>query len=350
MGGDVAKRRMIAAMLGAVCLVALFQFLRPSAQVANTPQRHEFKPSAFYREFSPTNQPVLHVSSGDTIHTTTIDAAGTDENSVQRSPAGNPVTGPFYIQKAMPGDTVAVHLKRLRLNRDWAVSGDTLSNRAITSELLPRMNYRGQIVRWHLDIPREYATREKPPENLARYVVPIRPMLGCVALAPKTNGSPPDTGEVGPWGGNMDFDEIVEGATVSLPVSVPGGLLYFWDAHAAQGDGELSANGLETSMDVEIVVTLIPKQLTSAPHIESSTHIMVMGLGDSLDDALRNATSGMLDWLMSQYKLSAPEVAQVLGTSAEYRISLVVGKSSGVVLKINREILRGLVRTEQQNP
>jgi acetamidase/formamidase len=95
-------------------------------------------------------------------------------------------------------------------------------------------------------------------------------------------------------------------------------------------------------MEVEIGVTLIPKRLTSTPHIESPTHMMVMGLGDSLDDALRNATSGMLEWLVQHYKLDPPEVAQVLGTSAEYTISLVVGDSSGVVLKIKKESLRGL--------
>lgn len=310
----------------------------------NAPQQHEFTPRAFHREFSPSTPPVLEVSSGDTIHTTTIDAAGTDEHGVSRAAAGNPVTGPFHIQNAMPGDTVAVHVKRLRLNRNWAVSGDMISNRAITPALLPQMNYRGQIVRWHLDSTRGTAIRENPPDNLARYVVPLRPMLGCVALAPEATGPAPDTGEVGTWGGNMDFNEIVEGTTVYLPVSVPGGLLYFGDAHAAQGDGELSNNGLETSMEVEIGVTLIPKRLTSTPHIESPTHIMVMGLGDSLDSALNNATSNMLEWLMKQYKLNPPEVAQVLGTSAEYTISLVVGDSSGVVLKIKKEILRGLSR------
>ena len=333
------------AVLGLLAVVGLFLYLRPSAQITDAPpQRHEFKPSAFHREFSPSIPPVLHVSSGDTIHTTTIDAAGTDENDVSRAPAGNPVTGPFYIEHAMPGDTIAIQLKRLRLNRNWAVSGNMISNRALTADLLPRMSYRGEIVRWRLDSTRGFATRENPPDNLARYVVPIRPMLGCVALAPAATGAAPDTGEVGPWGGNMDFNEIVEGTTVYLPVSVPGGLLYVGDAHAAQGDGELSNNGLETSLEVEIGVTLIPKRLTSSPHIETASHMMVMGLGDSLDDALRHATSGMLNWLVKHYKLNPPEVAQVLGTAAEYTVTLVVGDSSGVVVKIKKEVLQGLSR------
>src|SRR5271157_1543152 len=81
------------------------------------PQRHEFAPSMFYRQFSATNKPVLAVSPGDTIHTTTVDAGGTDENGVARVLGGNPETGPFYIETAAPGDVLAVHLTHLRLNR-----------------------------------------------------------------------------------------------------------------------------------------------------------------------------------------------------------------------------------------
>ena len=125
-------RRLIAVTVGVFALVALFLFLKPRAQVAKGPQTHVFTPNAYHREFSPSIPSVLLVFSGDTIHTTTIDAAGNDENGVNRAPAGNPVTGPFHIHNAMPGDTVAVHLKRLRLNRNWAVSGNMISNRAIT--------------------------------------------------------------------------------------------------------------------------------------------------------------------------------------------------------------------------
>src|SRR5438067_9051644 len=76
------------------------------------PQRHDFTPTVFYRQFSPMNKPVLTVSPGDTIHTTTVDAGGTDEKSVTRVLGGNPETGPFFIETAVPGDTLAVHLTR----------------------------------------------------------------------------------------------------------------------------------------------------------------------------------------------------------------------------------------------
>jgi hypothetical protein len=210
------------------------------------PQRHDFTPSTFYRQFSAATKPVLAVFPGDTIHTNTVDAGGTDEKGVARVLGGNPETGPFYIETAAPGDTLAVHLTRLRLNRDWAVSDDGIVGRGLDSDLAAKMKDGFKNVRWHLDLQRGVATPEKPGEHLTGYSVPLRPMLGCVAVAPGSAQAPPGTGDSGRWGGNMDFNEIVEGATVYLPVSVPGALLYVGDGHAAQGDGELNGNALET--------------------------------------------------------------------------------------------------------
>jgi len=90
------------------------------------------------------------------------------------------------------------------------------------------------------------ATPEKPAEHLTRYAVPLRPMLGCVAVAPNVGQAAPGTGDSGRYGGNMDFNEIVEGATVYLPVNVPGALLYVRDAHH-DGDGTCWLAGMMRS-------------------------------------------------------------------------------------------------------
>jgi len=127
---------------------------------------------------------------------------------------------------------------------------------------------------------------------------------------------------------------------VYLPVSVPGALLYFGDGHAAQGDGELNGNALETSMDVEVMVDLIPGKRIPGPRVESGTHIMAMGLEGSLDEAFREATSNMAAWLAQEYELTPAEVAEVMGTSAEYKVSEVADRNAGIVLKINKERLR----------
>lgn len=306
------------------------------------PVHHEFAPSVFYREFSASKQPVLSVEPGDSIHTTTVDAAGTDQDGHRRVLGGNPQTGPFYVQSAIPGDTLVVHLTRLRLNRDYAISDDGVVGRGTDNYLAVKMKDGGKTVIWHLDIAQGLASLQKPGAHMAAYTVPVHPMLGCIASAPAPSRGAPPTGDSGSYGGNMDFNEIVEGATIYLPVSVPGALLYLGDGHAAQGDGELNGNALETSLDVEFTVDIIPGRRTPGPRVESSTHIMAMGLGGSLDDAFKSATANMAGWIAEDYKLTPPEIAELFGTAAEYRVSEVADRNAGVVLKISKERLLAL--------
>ena len=314
--------------------------LRP-ARPAAAPQRHEFTPTVFHRQFSPHNKPVLTINPGDTVHTTTVDAGGIDHNSEYRVMGGNPQTGPFYINAAIPGDTLVVHITRLRLNRDWAQSDDFIVTRAMDDNLAVKMKDAGKTIIWHLDVANGTASPAKPSEHFAHYTVPLKPMLGCVATAVGPAQAPPPTGDSGYYGGNMDFNEIVEGATVYLPVSNAGALLYLGDGHAAQGDGELNGNALETSMDVEFTVDVIPGKRVPGPRVESSTQIMAMGLG-SLDDAFKQATSNMASWLADDYKLTPSEAAQVLGTAAQYKVSEAADRNAGVVLKLDKARLRTL--------
>ncbi len=306
------------------------------------PTRHVFTPTAFHRQFSQTIKPVLTVAPGDTIATWTVDAGGRDAKGTGRVHGGNPQTGPFYVDGALPGDTLVVHIVKLRLNRDWAGSDDGLVTRALDAGLAVTMKDTGAGNRWRLDRAKGVATSEAANPHLAGYSVPLRPMLGCVGVAPGPAQAPPPTGDSGSWGGNMDFNEVVEGATVYLPVNNPGALLYVGDAHAAQGDGELTGNALETSADVELTVDVISGKQVPAPRVEGATHVFAMGLAGSLDEAFRIATSNMAAWLTEQYQLTPSEVAQVLGTSAEYRVSEVADRNAGMVLGIRKDRLRAL--------
>lgn len=319
-----------------------FTATRAPERRAGPPQRHEFTPTTFYRQFSALNKAVLIISPGDMVHTTTVDAGGTDAKGVRRVLGGNPETGPFFIETAEPGDTLVVHLVRLRLNRDWAVSDDDIVPRGVDTEWAVKMKDAGKSVRWHLDTVRGVATLEKPGEHVKQYSVPLRPMLGCVATAPPPAAAAPGTGDSGGYGGNMDFNEVIEGATVYLPVRTPGAMLYLGDGHAAQGDGELNGNALETSMDVEFTVDVISGKRVPGPRVESETHIMAMGLDGSIDEAFRDATTNMAGWLTDKYGLTPSEVAEVMGTSAEYKVSEVADRNAGVVLKINKERLKDL--------
>ena len=122
----------------------------------------------------------------------------------------------------------------------------------------------------------------------------------CSAASPSRLApaqAPPGTGDSGRYGGNMDFNEIVEGTTIYLRVSVPGALLYVGDGHAVQGDGELNGNALETSMDVEFTVDVIPGPHTEGRGWRPPRTCMAMGLDGSLDGAFRDATANMAQWL-----------------------------------------------------
>jgi amidase len=323
-----------------------FSAVRKVAVVASTepPRTHEFTPTVFRREFSSQFEPVLKVNAGDTIHTWTVDAGGTDPTGTPRALGGNPQTGPFYVNGAAPGDTLVVHIVKLKLNRDWAVSTDGIVPRANTPSLAAKSQNKADEVRWHIDLANGTASPEKPGPHMARYSVPVRPMLGCVAVATDPGGPAPRTGDSGGFGGNMDFNEITEGATVLLPVRVPGALLYFGDAHAVQGDGETTGDALETSMDVTVTVEVQHGRRVSGPMVETSTHIMAVGLNGSIDNAFQDATESMYQYLFAEYSLTPQEFAMVLGTAAEYKVSEAADRNAGVVLKMAKSKLDTLTR------
>jgi len=302
-------------------------------------QRHEFTPTTFHRQFSASIPPVLTIWPGDTVHTTTVDAGGTDDKSVTRVLGGNPQTGPFYVETAMPGDVLVVHFSRIRLNRSWAISDDGIVSRALDSDLAAKAKDLGKSVRWRLDRERGVASIENAPDRLKDFAVPVRPMLGCVAVAPGFGSAPPPTGDSGRYGGNMDFNEIVEGSTVYLSVAQPGALLYVGDGHALQGDGELNGNALETSMEVEFTVDVKSGSSIMTPRVETATHIMSVGLAGSLDDAMRTATAGLGQWLEQDYGLTTSEIAMVLGSSVEYSIAEVADRNAGIAAKLRKDRL-----------
>lgn len=314
----------------------------PVLPLIHTAQHYEFKPSVFYRQFSPSYAPALKINPGDSVHTTTVDAGGVDANNIRRATGGNPQTGPFFINGAMPGDTLVIHINKLRLNRDWAGSDDSLVESALNSDLAVRMKDTGKPVRWTLDREHNTATPTHPGEHMKHFAVPLKPMLGCIATANGPAAAPPGTGDSGSNGGNMDFNEIAEGATVYLPVSNPGALLYVGDGHAVMGDGEVTGNALETSMEVDFAVDVLPGKRIGSPRVETPEAIMSVGLEGSLDDAFKQATSTMANWLSEDYKLTPSEIAQVLGVAAEYHVSEVADRNSGVILKLKKSVLSSL--------
>lgn len=307
-------------------------------------QHHVFVPTDYSNEFSQHRSPVLTIWPGDTVKTTTLDSGGIDEKGDTKALFGNPQTGPFFVMGAEPGDVLAVRIKRLRLNRDYADSLDSFVWRVQSPGMAAKASELGKPIRWTLDREKGIAYPTSRAGNLASFSVPLRPMLGGLAVAPGFAMSPLSTGDTGRSGGNMDFNEVREGATVYLPVSQPGALLYLGDAHALQGDGETSQYALETSMEVEIEVNVIPKKRISGPRVESATHLMVLGQSGSLDEAVRDATIGMVQWLQQDYRLSLSECAQLMGASGQFVVVNLAGRSVGVAAKLDKSVLGTLAK------
>src|SRR6185369_869981 len=300
------------------------------------PKTHDFEPTAFHRVFSDAIPPVLRIFPGDTVRTWTVDAGGTDSKGVRRSLGGNPETGPFYIEGALPGDTLVVKLGKVRLNRDSAISSSQIAGSALNPGYLQRTRYRNDFDSdWVLDRQNGVARLKNPTERLKNYTVTLQPMLGCIAVAPPAHQSL-RTGFPGTFGGNMDYNQMREGTTLYLPVYAPGALLFVGDGHAAQGDGELTGNALETSMDVEFTVDLVRGSSSGAPRAENDEYLMSSGVGNSLIDALQLATTQLVNWLERDYKLDPNEAAVVLGTAMRYDIAEVVDPLVHVVAKIRK--------------
>src|SRR5206468_12833729 len=156
-----------------------------------------FRPVEFHRVFSSAIPPVLRIWPGDTVLTRTVDAGGVDEHSKPRVLGGNPQTGPFYVEGAMPGDVLVVRIKKLRLNRGTAISDDGLVERALTADYAAehKDNNNFNDVVWRLDAEKGIATLAKPTPRLKDLAVPVRPMLGCVGVAPGFGSAPVRTGD-----------------------------------------------------------------------------------------------------------------------------------------------------------
>jgi amidase len=303
---------------------------------------HTFEPTQFQHHFSSSIEPVLHLNPGDTVKTWSVDAGGTDPKGVRRTSGGNPLTGPFYIDGALPGDTLAVHFNKIRLNRDTAISSPLIVSGALTPGYVEnRKRVEGYNADWKIDRVAGFASLEKPTDALKDYKVPLAPMLGCVGVAPPGN-TQYRSGYLGGFGGNMDYNQLREGVTVYLPVFTPGALLFVGDGHALQGAGELTGNALETSMDIEFTVDLEPGASGPGPRFENADYLMASGIAGSIDDAFRGATTNLVRWLEKKYGLNAAEVSSVLATSIVYDIAEVVDPQVHVVAKVPKAALASL--------
>jgi len=302
-------------------------------------ETHLFVPTTGVPTFAK-RDPVLRIRPGDTVETRTFSKPGDYYDRAGGAWPGE--VGPFFIEGATPDDTLVVRILRLRPNRDTAVSAinpggiSALAADGRTRLLNDPLPARRFV--WQIDRQRNVGTLDLPNSASKRIELPLRPMLGRVAVAPAGEEA---WGGLWPgnFGGNMDAADIREGATVYLPVFHEGAYFYFGDGHALQGDGEIVGSGLETTMDVTLQFEVIKGKKIRWPRIEDADHIMVAGSARPLIDAFRIAHVELVEWLVDDYGFDKLEAFQVLSQAGLARVANVVDPNYTVVAKFPKAFL-----------
>ena len=300
---------------------------------------HHFEP-AHYHVTLGSHTPVLRIADGDTVVTTTVDSGGQDHTGQQVTLGGNPQTGPFFVEGAEPGDTLAMHLDYLWPNRDSGYTATVLAPNVVDPDAVRQMPEQ-ERAGWGIDRERGTATLLRPETGLGRLTLPMAPMLGCFGVAPP-RGQAISTATSGEFGGNMDYRGFVSGVTVYFPVFVPGALVHVGDGHAVQGDGEIVGTGIETSFDVRFTVHVLKGKAIGWPRGEDATSIFTAGNARPLDQALQHATTEMLRWLQVDYGLDAVGASILLGQCVEYAVGNVFDPAYTMICKLPKSILATL--------
>ena len=252
----------------------------------------------------------------------------------------NPQTGPFHVEGAEPGDTLALHIVDLRPARDWGASTTipffgALSGTDRTALLHEPLPERTWI--YELDRARNTVAFEAQSIDL-RLELPCNPMLGTVGVAPAgrevRSSLVPDA-----FGGNMDTPEMKAGVTCFLGVNVEGALFSVGDGHYRQGEGESCGTAVEGAMDVTLLVELVKGTPTPWPRIESDTHYSVVGSSRPLEDAWRISQVGMIDWLGGLYGLDRLDAYQLLTQISESPLANVVDTNYSAITKVAKSLL-----------
>ena len=301
---------------------------------------HSFKPDHYFTTLA-AHPPVLRVSSGDSVTTTTVDAAGCDATGEPITGRGNPMTGPFYIEGAEAGDTLKVHLTKLTPNREHGYSSKMLAPNVVDPEYVPNLPWpakdEARWAQWQVDVKANKATLLEPEALRGRLELPLEPMLGCFGVAPARDQAI-STATSAEHGGNMDYRGFKEGVTVYFPVFTKGALFYLGDGHALQGDGEMAGTGIEISMDVTFNVELIKGKSINWPRGENDDFIFTVGNARPLDQAAQHATTEMLRWLSEDFGLESQVANILMGQAVRYELGNMFDPAYTFVCKMPKRV------------
>jgi amidase len=289
-------------------------------------------------------QPVARLKPGDILETNTVDAFG---NAIQKPgdtlslvKGDNPLTGPFYIESAEPGDTLAVKILGLEVDSNQGVGAfapgfGALNETNYTPMLHPALPEK--IWFYPIDHANNTATFHALDSDFS-VKIPLYPFFGCIGVAP-AGGEARSSIVPAEFGGNMDSPEASVGNTVYFPVNVPGALLYMGDGHAAMGDGEVAGTAIEVPLRARLQVSVIKGQKINWPRFESDDAIMTVGAYRPLDDCLRIAFTELVGWIHQDYALSELDAYELLSKVAKIHLNEMVDPNYVVVASIEKKYL-----------
>ena len=274
-------------------------------------------------------EPVLKVPTGETVRIRTKDCFGNqlqgpeDQLSEIDWEAINPATGPIYVEGAVAGGTLKVHIDNIELDaqtssctgKDEGVCGNRFSDWATHFCKVED----GKVV-WD-----------------ERLSIPVAPMIGVIGVAPE--GEPVNCGTPGKHGGNMDNTAIAAGATLYFPVAVDGALFGCGDMHAVMGDGEVSVSGAEVAGYATVTLTALPELSVPNPLIENDTHFGIIVSAESLDKAAELAVQQMVDLLASRTNESEADLVMLLSLVADVRVCQMVDPEKTVRFMVPKYVL-----------
>jgi len=297
------------------------------------------QPGDYCFTYSGSHAPIAEVEPGEALVVHTVDAFSNRINSpadkpsaLCRYPEVNPQTGPIAVRGAERGDALRVQLHEVAPARDYAVT-----------VLVPHfgmLTTSGNTPMLHEPLPEQ--VRIMPLQDGAVVVredirVPVDPFLGTIGVAPRLEAI--HTLVPGAHGGNMDCVETKPGTTLLFPVFEPGGMLFLGDAHACQGDGEVSGVAAEIPARVTLTVEVVKDYPLQWPRFIDPDFIMVAGSGKPMEDATRIATVELVRWLVADFGFDELDAYQSLGQMIRFRVGNVVDPNYTVVAKCPRRYL-----------
>ncbi|MDE1902421.1 MAG: acetamidase/formamidase family protein [Alphaproteobacteria bacterium] len=249
---------------------------------------------------------------------------------VQHSGAGpHIVSAPVYVEGAEPGDVLAVHVLAAEPRVPYGVNSARLGKGTLPAEFT--LN-RSLVIPFDMEA------------SVARFApgiaIPLKPFFGIMATGPaltlgKLNSVPP-----GPYGGNIDLNELTAGSTLYLPVHVPGALFMTGDGHAAQGDGEVNLTAIETSLTGTFRLELLKQKFWSLPRAETATHWITMGLHESLDEAMRIAVRETIKFLGEVHGLDPADAYALASVAIDFEVTQNVDGVKGIHAMIPKAIFQ----------